>query len=59
VAPKVRVMELVNQTITAEKVVEFNSREHRWKQILYDDLLKGRHVRSAPRFDNSRCLRFL
>jgi adenine deaminase len=40
VAPKVRVMELVNQTITAETVVPFNSPSNIVEASLYDDILK-------------------
>ena len=50
-APKVRVMELVNQTITAERVIEFNAANGSVEANLYDDILKvamfDRHGRSA------------
>ncbi|MSP41215.1 MAG: adenine deaminase [Deltaproteobacteria bacterium] len=39
-APKVRVMELVNQTITAERLIEFNAPSGFVEANLYDDLLK-------------------
>ena len=48
--PKVRVMELVNQTITAERIVEFNAANGFVEANLYDDILKvamfDRHGRS-------------
>jgi adenine deaminase len=57
VAPKVRVMELVNQTITAETVVPFNSPSNIVEASLYDDILKvamfDRHHGST-----TGCLRF-
>lgn len=39
-APKVRVMELLNQTITAERIVEFSVPAGIVEANLYDDLLK-------------------
>ncbi|MBM2804513.1 MAG: cryptic adenine deaminase [Deltaproteobacteria bacterium] len=49
-APRVRVMELINQTITAERIVEFNVPAGIVEANLYDDLLKvamfDRHHRS-------------
>lgn len=48
--PKVRVMELVNQTITVERIVSFNAPSGIVEANLYDDLLKvamfDRHHRS-------------
>ncbi|MGZ8484083.1 MAG: adenine deaminase C-terminal domain-containing protein [Candidatus Binatia bacterium] len=48
--PKVRVMELVNQTITAQRIVEFNAASGFVEASLYDDILKvamfDRHGRS-------------
>lgn len=38
--PKVRVMELVNQTITAERIVSFNAPSGIVEANLYDDILK-------------------
>ena len=48
--PKVRVMQLVNQTITAQRIVEFNAANGFVEASLYDDILKvamfDRHGRS-------------
>ena len=48
--PKVRVIELVNQTITAERIVEFNAADGFVEANLYGDILKvamfDRHGRS-------------
>jgi adenine deaminase len=48
--PKVRVMELANQTITAERIVDFNAANGFVEANLYDDILKvamfDRHGRS-------------
>jgi adenine deaminase len=48
--PKVRVMELVNQTITAERIVDFNAANGFVEANLYGDILKvamfDRHGRS-------------
>lgn len=54
-APKVRVMELVNQTITAERLVGFNAASGFVQADLYNDILKvamfDRHQRtSRPAF---------
>jgi adenine deaminase len=38
--PKIRVMELLNQTITAERVVEFGTQSGIVEANLYDDILK-------------------
>jgi adenine deaminase len=50
-APRARVMELVNQTITAEKIMEFNGASGFIEANLYDDVLKvvmfDRHHGSA------------
>ncbi len=55
--PKVRVMELVNQTITAQRIVEFNAANGFVEASLYDDILKvamfDRHGQIA-----ASCLRF-
>jgi len=49
--PKVRVMDLVNQTITAERIVQFNAANGCVEANLYDDILKvamfDRHGRSS------------
>jgi adenine deaminase len=51
-APKVRVMELLNQTITAERIVEFNAPAGSVTANAGDDILKvamfDRHRDSAP-----------
>lgn len=39
-APKIRVMELINPTITAERIVEFNAVDGVVTASLYDDILK-------------------